>query len=54
MARGAESFSASFDSFLVRYVNVKRRNVKCQTRRDPGGSSFRSSNFPRKCVVPFM
>ena len=29
MARGVESFSASFDSFLVRYVSVKRRNVKC-------------------------
>ena len=29
MARGVESFSASFDSFLVRYVSVKRKNVKC-------------------------
>ena len=29
MARGVEGFSASFDSFLVRYVSVKRRNVKC-------------------------
>ena len=29
MARGVESFSASFDSFFVRYVSVKRRNVKC-------------------------
>ena len=53
MARGVESFSESFDSFLVRYVSVKRRNVKCY-QEGPGGSSFRSSNFLRKCVVSFM
>ena len=48
MTRRAKGFSTSFDSFIVRYISIERRNVKCH-KKGSRGSSFKSSNVIVVC-----